>query len=211
MLQRIFNPDNPLMITMAQIADCIFLSLMWMMCCFPVVTIGAATAALYDATVRAYRQGDKHSWQRFAKVFRENLRGGILPTVVFLAVFCGCGWLLIQIWNGAVEGKWSFMVFSAAAFAGMLVLGVLSVLFPMLSRFENSFDKLLKNTLLLSLVNLPRTLGLGFLNACTIFLCVFYIFPLFFLPALSALLGSLFLEPMFRPYMPEKEDKTPLS
>jgi hypothetical protein len=30
--------------------------------------------------------------------------------------------------------------------------------------------------------------------------------PLSFLPALAALIGSLFIEPMFRPYMPKEED-----
>lgn len=211
LFRKILNPDNALMITMAQVTDCIFLSLMWLLCCFPVVTIGASTAALYDATVRAYRRGDKHAWQRFIKVFRGNLKAGILPTVVFALVFGLGGWLLIQVWNAAVWGKLSWMVFSAAAFLGILGLGMLSVLFPMLSRFENSFDTLVRNTVLLAIVNLPRTLGLGFLNACTIYLCARYIFPLFFLPALAALLGSLFLEPMFRPYMPQEEEKTPLS
>ena len=32
MFQKIFNPDNALMITMAQISDCIFLSLFWLLC-----------------------------------------------------------------------------------------------------------------------------------------------------------------------------------
>ncbi len=210
MFQRLFNPDNALMITMTQITDCIFLSLMWLLCCFPVVTIGASTAALYDATVRAYRRGDKHSWQRFVRVFKENWKLGILPTLIFLVVFVAGGWLLIQVWNAAVWGKVSWMAFSAASFAAVVLLGILSVLFPVLSRFENSFDGLLKNSLLLAIVNLPRTLALGILNACTIFLCARFIFPLFFLPALTALIGSLFLEPMFRPYMPAEQEKTPL-
>lgn len=210
MFQKIFNPDNALMVTMAQISDCIFLSLFWLMCSLPVVTLGASTAALYDSTVRAFRKGDKHSWLRFIQVFKAHIKVGILPGVVFLTVFVLCGWLLIQIWNAAVAGSISFMLFSGAAFLGVFVLGVLSVLFPLMSRFENSFDNLIRNTILLSMANLPMTLGLGFLNVCTIFLCAWYIFPVFFLPSLAALLGSLFLEPMFRPYMPKNEEKTPL-
>ena len=210
MFQKIFNPDNALMITLAQIGDCIFLSMFWLLCSFPLVTLGASTAALYDSAVRAFRKGDKHSWIRYIQVFKAHIKVGVLPSVVFFGVFCLGGWLLIQIWNAAVAGAVSFMVFSGAAFLGVFVLGVLSILFPLLSRFENSFDNLIRNTVLLGLANLPRTLALGLLNACTILLCLWYIFPLFFLPALSALLGSLFLEPMFRPYMPKEEKKTPL-
>lgn len=210
MFRKILNPDNALMITMAQISDCIFLSLFWLLGCVPVVTVGAATAALYDACVRAYRKGDKQSWQRFFKVYRDNLKTGVIPSLIFLVVFAGCGWLLIQVWNAAVTGSGSWMAFSAAAFLGIVILGILSVLFPVLSRFENSIGGLLKNTVLLALTNLPRTLCLGFLNAAAVFLCIRYVFPLFFLPALAALIGSLFLEPMFKPYMPEDMEKMPL-
>ena len=97
------------------------------------------------------------------------------------------------------------MLFSGGAFVGVLILGILSLMFPVLSRFENSFAGLLKNTILLGLANLPRTLILGILNAVAALLCVRYIFPLFFLPSLAALLGSVLIEPMFKPYMPSED------
>lgn len=206
MFQKVFNPDNALMITMSQITDCIFLSLFWLLGCVPLVTVGASSAALYDAAFRAFRQGDKHSWRRFFGTFRRNWKAGILPSLVFLAVFALAAWLLIRIWNAAVAGTVSWTVFSASALVGVLVLGILNVLFPVLSRFENSFARLLKNTVLLALANMPRTLALGVVNAVAIYLCVRFIFPLFFLPALAALIGTLFLEPMFRPYMQQEED-----
>lgn len=204
MFQKLFNPENSLMITMTQVTDCIFLSLFWLLGCFPLVTAGASFAALYDASFRTYRRGEKHSWQRFFQTFRKNLKDGILPTLILGVLFCGLLRGVILVWNAAVYGNISWMVFSAAALAAVTVLGVLSVVFPMLSRFENSFAGLLKNAILLGLSNLPRTMGLGILNAAVIFLCVRYVFPIFFLPALAALIGSLLIEPMFRPYMSDE-------
>ena len=204
MFRNLFNPESGLMITMTQITDCIFLSLFFLLGCFPVVTIGASSAALYDAVFRGYRKGDKHPWQRFLQVFRRNWKAGILPTAVYLVLFALLAKGLIAVWNAAVYGEISWMVFSAAAFAGVLILGILSVLFPMLSRFENSFGALMKNTVFLAMANLPRTLVLGILNAAAFLLCLRYIFPLFFLPALAALLSTLLLEPMFKPYMPSE-------
>lgn len=205
MFKNLLNPNNSLMITMTWITDCIFLSLFWIVGCFPVVTMGASFAALYDATFRAFRRSDKNNWQRFVKVYRDNWKASILPTVVFL----GAAWLLgktmIGLWNSAAAGNLSMLVFSGGAFVGVLILGGLSVVFPMLSRFDNSIGGLLKNSLLLAMANLPRTLALGLLNAVTVFLCIRFVFPLFFLPALSALIGSLFIEPMFKPYMPDEE------
>ncbi len=206
MFRNFFRPDSALMITMSQITDCIFLSLFWTLGCFPLVTIGASSAALYDATYRGFRGGEKHPWQRFFKVFRENWKGGIGPTVVFLAVFALLMKGMISLWNGAVYQQISWTLFSAGAFVGVLALGILSILFPMLSRFDNPLPVLLKNTVFLAMANIPRTLALGFLNACTIFICIRFVAPVFFLPSLAALVGSLFIEPMFRPYMPVEED-----
>ena len=205
MFRNLFNPDTPLMIVMSQITDCIFLSMFWMAGCFPVVTAGASTAALYDATYRAFRKGDKHSWRRFWQVFRRNWKAGILPTILFYIAIFLLGKGMILAWNSAAYGVISWSVFAAAAFVGILLLGVLSVLFPMLSRFENSTLGLVKNTVILAIANLPRTLILGMINAATIFLCIKYAVPVFVLPALIALISSLLIEPMFKPYMPEED------
>ena len=201
MFRNLLKPDSPLMVTMTQITDCIFLSLFFLLGCIPVVTAGAACTALYDASFRAFRQNEKNSWQRFFHVFRQNWKASLVPTAV-LAVFLLCGgWGMIWLWNAAVLGELSWAVFSGAAFLACALLGVVSLLFPVLSRFENSAAGLLRNTVLLALANLPRTLCLGILNALAGYLCLKFVVPVFFLPSLAALLGSIFVEPMFRPFM----------
>lgn len=206
MFKSLFRPDGPLAIVMTQITDCIFLSLFFLMGCVPVVTIGASFAALYDSVFRTFRDGEKHSWQRFFHTFRQNWKSGIVPTVVFLVCLAALGHGLIQSWNGAVYERFSWAAFAGVALVAVVLAGVLSILFPMLSRFENSLGALLKNTLFLGLGNLPRTLILGMLNGATAFLCLRYIFPLFFAPALAAFLGSYLIEPIFKPYLPKEEE-----
>ncbi len=201
MFRNLFNPENGLMITMGQISDIIFLSLFWIVGCIPVVTVGASFAALYDAVYQTFRKGEKNSWRQFFVTYKGCLKSGILPTVVFLGAFALLARGLIGAWNGAVAGTVSWMLFSGAMLLGVLALGMLSVLFPMLSRFENSLGALLKNTVLLSLANLPRTLLLGLVNALALFACLNWVFPVFFLPALAALIGTLCIEPMFKPYL----------
>ena len=205
MFRNLFNPENSLMITLNQITDCIFLSLFWLFGCFPLVTAGAASAALYDAVYRRFRRGEQKSWSRFISVFLRDLVSGLIPSVLFLAALWFGGKGMIALWNAAVAGSLSWMIFAGIAFLAVTVLGVLSVLFPLLSRFSNPLPILLKNTVLLALANLPRTIALGLLNAITGWLCIRYIYPLFFLPALTALISTFLLEPMFRPYMTPAE------
>ena len=202
MLRSLFDPDSGLMITLAQVTDCIFLSFFFILGCIPVVTVGASFAALYDATFRGFRRGEKRSWQRFWRVFAANWLGGIVPGLLIGIFLFAIGSGVVMLWNGAVGGSVSWVLFSAGALGGVLAVGIASVVLPMLSRFENSLLGLLKNSFVLSLANAPRTLALGAVNTLAVFPCVRFVFPLFFLPALAALIGSLFIEPMFKPYLP---------
>ena len=52
MFGRIFNPENAFFRTADKLADLVMLSLMWALCSIPLVTLGPATAALYDAAVK---------------------------------------------------------------------------------------------------------------------------------------------------------------
>ena len=203
MFRNLVNPENALMITMNQITDCIFLSLFWLLGCFPLLTAGASCAALYDSVYRRFRLGEQRSWSRFFSSFTRDFKASLLPNVLFVAAL----WFgikgLISLWNAAAAGTLGWVLFSALTFLAVTVLGVLSVLFPLLSRFDNPLPLLLKNTVLLALGNLPRTIALGILNAVCAWLCLRWIFPLFFLPALASLLSTFLLEPMFTPYMQE--------
>ena len=116
MFRNLFKPDSALMITMSRITDYIFLSLFWMLCCIPVVTIGASTAALYDASFRAFRRNERNTWQRFFQVFRRNWKAGILPTLVFLLAGWGLLKAAVALWNLAVVGTISWMLFAALTF-----------------------------------------------------------------------------------------------
>ena len=202
MFRRLFSPDSDLMIVMSWITDCIFLSLFWIIGCVPVVTVGASTAALYEASFYAFRRRSKHSWGKFWKSYIKNIKSGILPTILLgLLVFFG-GKAMIQLWNDAVaSGSWT--AFAASATVGALVLGILGVMFPMLSRFENSFLQLLGNTVRLALAHLPRTVALAVINGLVCFVCWRLVIPVLILPALGAFFCSWFVEPMFKPFLPE--------
>lgn len=201
MFRRMFAPDSDLMIVMSWITDCIFLSFFWIVGCIPVVTIGASTAALYDAVFYAYRRKSKHSWGRFWHTYLKNLKSSLLPNILFMAFFLAGGSVVIKLWNSAVAtGSWAG--FAAGTTVAGLALGIFSVMFPMLSRFENGFGQLVGNTVRLALANLPRTIMLAIINGLTLIVCLRFVLPVMILPALSAFFGTWFIEPMFKPYLP---------
>ena len=83
-LNRAFDPHNGFWGGIARLVDVVGVSLLWIVCCLPVVTIGPATSALYLTTLRCIRQGESHTYGRFFRSFRQNLKVGILST------WCAC-------------------------------------------------------------------------------------------------------------------------
>ena len=48
MASRLFDPEGTIWKPLGYLGDFVMLSLMWAVCCIPVVTVGPATTALYD-------------------------------------------------------------------------------------------------------------------------------------------------------------------
>lgn len=108
MFHSLFNPENTFWRWMAGLADILVLSVLWLLCSVPVVTVGAATAALYDACARGMRGGRGDAWRRFFHTFRAELKTGdhcLLPYGKPCCLCCsgccaGCG---LPRWRGCRE------------------------------------------------------------------------------------------------------------
>ena len=196
----IFDPDNWFYRSTEKLVDLVFLSVFWLACCLPVVTIGPATAALYNAAVRCIRGDERNSWGVFLRTLRSELKVGVLatlavlPAAVLLAFLQG---LLYQTVSTA-QGALLYMAYQVFL---LLPLGMVSYLFPVLSRFTFRTGGLLLNSAKLAVAHLPSTAALGLLLGLAIWVCSFLPLLAVVLPAVLALVQSLFLERIFRPYI----------
>ena len=86
MFRNLLNPDNGLMVTMAQITDCILLSLLWLLGCFPLFTVGAASAALYDSVRHCLRGSERNPVSRFLRSFLHYVPYACLTAMTFPAI-----------------------------------------------------------------------------------------------------------------------------
>ena len=51
-MKALFNADSPLMRFLSRVADIMLLNALWLLCCVPIVTAGAATTAMYHVTLK---------------------------------------------------------------------------------------------------------------------------------------------------------------
>ncbi len=198
MLGRVFRYQGWLWRALNTLTDIMALSVLWLLCCTPVLTLGAATTALYDSVVRCIRYKQPHPYARFFRTFKNELLPGALLTLLWGAVAAlGLGMLALLREYAAVSPS---AVAAGAAYyvALVLPLGAACWVFPVLSRCALSFGAVNKTALQLAVGHLPSTVILVLMTGELARLSVRWLYPLSFMPAVLMLLWSLFIEPAFK-------------
>ena len=212
----IFSVDGPLMQVLNKLADLLALSVLWLIGCLPVVTIGASTTALYYAVIKMIH-GEGRVSSNFFKSYKQNLKQAIAVELIMAVA----GLILFIDFRYAFAMQGAFAEFLSIATFCMLIIyaALLSYLFPLLSRFYYTTGVLFKNAALIALLNLPYTIVILLLNLLPwllFFLRVDWVFRLmpvivFLVPGLTAYVNSLMFLRIFRKYTPkevlEEEEK----
>ena len=133
--KKIFDSDNRFNRFMTRIFNLMILNLLWMLCCIPIVTIGASTVALYTMTLRLVRDEEGSLTRDFFKAFRENLRQTVPVTLVFFFLYTFCLFNILTLRGG--EG--TIMVLLVGNIAILVLLTALWVwIIPLIARYENT-------------------------------------------------------------------------
>ena len=74
MFQGLFNYDNPVWRFIGKLGDLVLLNLLWLICCIPVFTAGAATTAVYYVTLKLVRDDDGSTIKSFFHSFTQNFK-----------------------------------------------------------------------------------------------------------------------------------------
>lgn len=201
----LFHYDGFVVQTANRITDCICLSLLWLVSSLPLVTIGAATTALYYAMNKCVRRSEGSVWKTYWQAFRANFRQStLLWLVVFLvnAFVSGCGYCTYLMCLAGNLPK-EMLYFSLLVMA--LVFLWSSFLFPYLARFQNSNRLIMKNCIYIAIMNFPA--GLLHLAYLAVSLIAIAFFPLTILcmPGVYMVLSCYTLEPVFKKYMTSED------
>lgn len=206
MFNSIFNPNNAFFRGCAKLFDLVVLSILWALLCVPLVTAGAATAALYYTVVKCVRRGEPDPYRNFLACFKQNFKTGAITGLVALAL----GVFGIFAYNAlgvmATAGvRTAFVLYIAYTLLLILLLGVVVFMFPLLSRFTLSFSELVSRGFILALRHLPSTVVVALLVFELASFTARYVYPLLIVPGLCALLASLFFERIFLKYTPDAQ------
>lgn len=133
------------------ICDLILLNILWLVCCLPIVTIGASTAAMHSVARKMAACEHYTVWSSFWHGFRENWKQATAVTVI-LGVVLLISWadFTIGLNNPGLTGIACQVIGVLGMIAGVFTL---TLAFPVLTRYRLSLRTVLKNAALLSLAN----------------------------------------------------------
>lgn len=201
-MNEFFHPEKGIWAWLSAMVDVVGLSILWLMLCLPVVTIGPATAALYYTVVKYVRGREPGAFGGYLRSFAANFKVGSRATLLCcgaVAVLAG-GYAVMRAATGTDTADLLFAVYHFALF---LPAGFLCWLFPLLGRFTFGLKGLFVTAFQLSVRHLPSTVVVVLLTAETAAFCAANWWPALFMPTIAMLLASLFFERVFQKYAPE--------
>ena len=206
-MDKIFDMDSPIMRFLSRMADLMMLNIITLICCIPVITVGASLTALHYILLKMARNEEGYIIKSFFKSFKENFKQATaiwLIVLLFILIFVGD----ILIFNySSIEFPIILRIVVLALF--LFVSMIVCYVFPVLARFENTIFNTIKNSLFISILSFPKTVLMLILYIIPVAALYFFpiAMPLVFLFGISApaYFAAMLYSGTFKKFEPEEK------
>ncbi len=188
------------------------LNILWLVCCLPIVTIGASTTALYYTSFKIAKDEGSYITTMFFRSFKQNFKQATIIWLIMLVtgvIIVADAILLYRLRatsTGTVAVIWTLLL--ACIFACMIAYAiVLTYIFPLLSIASNTTANMFKNAFLIGTHYLFVTILVFFIHYAMFFLVVNVFTPLIiFGEGLCAVISAHMLLKILRPLLYDPND-----
>jgi len=193
-MHGILNPEGPVMSFITKLTYSAYLNLLWLVCCLPIVTVGASTTALFYVTLKVAKNEEGSLTKSFFHSFRENFRQATVIWLILLVVGIALGvdgyiFYHMRFENAFWTVATAVFLVAAAAYAIILMY-----IFPLLARFDNTIRAMFKNAIMLGMRFLLCTAVMAVIYFAMVFVIINVFTPMIvFGEGLCALLCSYLL------------------
>lgn len=152
---KIFDLDSPLMNVLNKMADLMWLNILTLICCIPIITAGATFTSMHYVALKIVRNEESYITRSFFKSFKTNFRQATLI------------WLLILLIAAVLGGDYYIITKSGIQFSSVLVILIMAAavlvictalyVFPVLAKFDNTIMGTIRNAFIMSILQLPKT------------------------------------------------------
>lgn len=153
---KFLDIDGPLIQFLSRMADLMWLNILTMICCIPIVTAGASLTALNYMTLKMVRNEEGYITRGFFKAFKENFRQSTVIWLLFLlvAAVLGADYRILKTTDIEIDG----IVRTLILLFGILAVFTLMFVFPVQAKFSNTVKRTIWNSFVFSVVQFPKTI-----------------------------------------------------
>lgn len=171
---KLFDIDSPLIIFLGKMADMMWLTILTMVCCIPIITVGPSLTALHYVALKMVRNEDGYITRSFFKAFKENFRQATIIWLLFLVVFV---FLFVDYRIIITAGTEVNIVVQLLIFViGVFTVFTFMYVWPVLAKFENTIKRTIMNAFAISGVQFFKSLLMLLINL-TPFLLWYFVQP----------------------------------
>lgn len=160
MLERMFDPENGFWQLMSKLYKVCLLSLLWLVCCIPVVTAGAATTAFFDYTFALSENREGRLFRSYFKSFGAYFKRA---TPVFLCMLLAAVVLVVDLLfllEGLLPKTLNTVLLAVACLASLVWVLVSLYLYSVLVKLRLSLRETLRRSLLMAVGHFPITVAM---------------------------------------------------
>lgn len=205
---KFLNIDSPLMRFLSRMGDLMLLNLLTAVLCIPIITAGAAITALHYVSLKMVRGEEGYIFKDYMKSFKQNFKQATIIWaigLVIILIFVGDYFILLNAQN-VPQGLGTIILA-----VSIIVFVVTRYVFPVLSHFENTVPKTIKNGVFMSMLAAPKALCMAVLELAPIVVLYFSVrvvpVVLLFGIALPAYLDAMLYNTTFKKFEPEEKDE----
>lgn len=156
--QRFFDQDNVFFRFMGVCFDLVELNVLTLICCLPVVSVGASITAMHAVLWRMVRNEETYIARQFWDAFRRNFKQSTAAWLPMLAIGLV---MAVDVWTlSSLPANLHTLMVVVLAVVGLFVAACGQYLFVLISRYRNPLARQLKNAALLAIGFFPRTMGM---------------------------------------------------
>lgn len=158
---------------LSMVGKFLFLSLLWVIFCIPIITIFSATAAMFGVVREWTLKNDIPLFSTYLSFFKSNFKNSLIIECIWL--FLGAI-LVFDLMFLSHASQVLQMVLYIVTIIVSLIFSFTSVyLFPVMVHFETSLIGIMRNSLLLGMGHFVRSIVILLFILTTLFFV--YIFP----------------------------------
>lgn len=169
---KLFSLDSPVMKSLSFIGDLIILNVLFLVCCIPLVTIGASATALYTISMRMAAKDDRGILKPFFRAFKENFKKATVIWLTFLLIGAVLALGITMIYLN--QSAFSNLIKVLYGVVILVYLVGLSWVFPLQAKFENSVKNTIKNAFIIGISRIGKSIVIAILLLIPVLMAVFF-------------------------------------